>query len=66
MLTAIQLAALRSVSDPKRLPHPAASHAQGNTLRSLERKGLVEHTSLGWRLTNEGAEALNARAKESK
>jgi hypothetical protein len=33
------------------------------TVESLARKGLVEHTSLGWRVTSEGARLLaEARA----
>ena len=32
------------------------------TVESLARKGLVEHTSLGWRLTSEGQSLLSKRA----
>lgn len=39
-----------------------ASLGHGNTMRSLERKGLVEHTSMGWRLTYEGRVALGGKA----
>ena len=57
-LAAIQLAALRSVAHPE-WSFPGGSHAHGNTMRVLERKGFIEHTSLGWRLTNEGHEVFN-------
>lgn len=60
MLTRIQIAALHSVAHPEDL-FPGGSHAHGNTMHALERKGLIEHTSLGWRLTNDGHDVLVAQ-----
>ena len=58
-MTKIQLCALQSVARSG-LFH-GASHAHGNTMRSLEHAGLIEHTATGWRLTPEGRAALKER-----
>jgi Mn-dependent DtxR family transcriptional regulator len=54
-LSSNERTALRSVS-------LRSSPGHSNTMRSLERKGLVEHTSMGWRLTHEGRAALGDKA----
>jgi hypothetical protein len=35
------------------------------TVESLARKGLVEHTCLGWRLTSEGRRLIAAKGEAS-
>ncbi len=52
-LTAKELAGLRIVRDGRKI---STMHAK--TRHALERKGFIESTSLGWRLTTEGAQAL--------
>ena len=54
-LSSNERTALRSVS-------LRSSPGHSNTMRSLERKGLVEHTSMGWRLTEAGRAALGGKA----
>jgi hypothetical protein len=51
-LTEKQLQCLTYVADGDRPPFKIT------TVESLARKGLVEHTSLGWRVTPDGAELL--------
>lgn len=53
-LTSNERVALRHVAQHVAYP------AHGNTLRSLERKGAIEHTSIGWRLTEQGFQTLRS------
>jgi hypothetical protein len=58
-LTSIERVALRQVAAGARYP------AHGNTMRSLDRNGLVEHTSMGWRLTEDGHCRLAEKGRDA-
>jgi hypothetical protein len=59
-VTKIQIAALRSIE--RNDLFPGASHAHGNTMRSLETAGLATRFGDTWRITEAGRKVLERAA----